>query len=254
MQIQQKTFIVTGGASGLGAATVRHFHAAGANLLIADLDCSAGEKLVTDLGGQRVLFCKTDVTHEGEAQAAIDIASRSFGSIQGLINCAGIAPAKKILGKTGPHDLAGFARTVQINLIGTFNMTRLVAFAMSQNTVNTAGERGVIINTASIAGYEGQIGQAAYAAAKGGVISMTLPIARELADHGIRIMTIAPGLFATPMLENMRSDVQDALNAMTVFPSRLGLAAEYAQLAQQIVENVMLNGTTIRLDGGVRLK
>jgi NAD(P)-dependent dehydrogenase (short-subunit alcohol dehydrogenase family) len=253
MQIQQKTFIVTGGASGLGAATVRHFHALGANLLIADMDSSKGEKLVAELG-QRVIFCKTDVTNEGEAQAAIEIARGAFGSIQGLINCAGIAPAKKILGKTGPHDLASFIRTVQINLIGTFNMTRLVACAMSQNVVNPEGERGVIINTASIAAEEGQIGQAAYAAAKGGVISMTLPIARELANYGIRIMTIAPGLFATPMLENMRPDVQDALNGMTVFPRRLGLPAEYAQLAQHIIENVMLNGTTIRLDGSVRLK
>jgi len=254
MQIEQSTFIVTGGSSGLGAATVKHFHAAGANLLIADLDCSTGEKLVANLGGTRAMFCKTDVTHEGEAQAAINVALHSFGSIQGLINCAGIAPAKKILGKTGPHDLAGFTQTVQINLIGTFNMTRLAASAMSQNTVNTAGERGVIINTASIAGYEGQIGQAAYAAAKGGVISMTLPIARELAHYGIRVMTIAPGLFATPMLQNMRPDVQDALNAMTVFPPRLGQPVEYAQLAQHIIENVMLNGTTIRLDGGVRLE
>ncbi len=252
MQIKDTTFIITGGASGLGEATTRRFHQAGANVVIADVQVSAGETLAEVLG-KRALFCRTDVTSESDAQTVIDLAGAHFGALQGLINCAGIAPAEKVLGKLGPHRLESFARVIQINLIGTFNMIRLAALAMSRGVPNAAGERGVIINTASIAGYEGQIGQAAYASAKGGIISMTLPIARELAKQGIRVVAIAPGLFATPMLQTMRQDVQDALVKTTLFPQRLGQAAEYAQLAQHIVENEMLNGSTIRLDGAVRL-
>lgn len=252
MQIKDTTFVITGGASGLGEATTRRFHQAGANVVIADVQVSAGETLAEELG-KRALFCCTDVTSETDAQAVIDLASAHFGALQGLINCAGIAPAEKILGKRGPHRLDSFSRVIQINLIGTFNMIRLAALAMSRGVPNAAGERGVIINTASIAGYEGQIGQAAYAGAKGAIISMTLPIARELACQGIRVVAIAPGLFSTPMLQTMRQDVQDALVKTTLFPPRLGQAAEYAQLAQHIVENEMLNGCTIRLDGAVRL-
>ena len=252
MQIKDTTFVITGGASGLGEATTRRFHRAGAKVVIADVQVSEGEKLAAELG-KRALFCRTDVTSESDAQAVIDLASAHFGALQGLINCAGIAPAEKVLGKRGPHRLDSFSRVIQINLIGTFNMIRLAALAMSGGAPNAAGERGVIINTASIAGYEGQIGQAAYAGAKGGIISMTLPIARELACQGIRVVAIAPGLFATPMLQTMRQDVQDALVKTTLFPPRLGQAAEYAQLAQHIVENEMLNGCTIRLDGAVRL-
>lgn len=252
MQIKDTTFVITGGASGLGEATTRRFHQAGANVVIADVQVSEGEKLAAELG-KRTLFCRTDVTSESDAQAVIDLASAHFGALQGLINCAGIAPAEKVLGKRGPHRLDNFSRVIQINLIGTFNMIRLAALAMSRGVPNAAGERGVIINTASIAGYEGQIGQAAYAGAKGGIISMTLPIARELACQGIRVVAIAPGLFATPMLQTMRQDVQDALVKTTLFPPRLGQAAEYAQLAQHIVENEMLNGCTVRLDGAVRL-
>lgn len=252
MQIKDTTFVITGGASGLGEATTRRFHQAGANVVIADVQVSDGEKLAAELG-KRTLFCRTDVTSESDAQAVIDLASAHFGALQGLINCAGIAPAEKVLGKRGPHRLDNFSRVIQINLIGTFNMIRLAALAMSRGVPNAAGERGVIINTASIAGYEGQIGQAAYAGAKGGIISMTLPIARELACQGIRVVAIAPGLFATPMLQTMRQDVQDALVKTTLFPPRLGQAAEYAQLAQHIVENEMLNGCTVRLDGAVRL-
>lgn len=252
MQITNHTFLITGGASGLGAACSRRFYAAGANIMIADLNVQAGEMLVKELGS-RASFQQTDVTQAEAAQAAIDKTCAQFGSLHGLINCAGIAPGEKILGKNHPHRLESFTQAIQINLVGTFNMLRLAAAAMTKNEGNTLGERGIIINTASIAGYEGQIGQAAYAASKGGVISMTLPIARELAPQGIRVMTIAPGLFATPMLNNMRPDIQEALNKTTLFPPRLGQAEEYAQLAQHIVENPMLNGSTIRLDGAVRL-
>lgn len=252
MQIKDATFVITGGASGLGEATTRRFHQAGANVVIADVQVSTAEKLAAELG-KGALFCRTDVTSETDAQTVIDLASAHFGALQGLINCAGIAPAEKVLGKRGPHRLDSFSNVIQINLIGTFNMIRLAALAMSRGVPNATGERGVIINTASIAGYEGQIGQAAYASAKGGIISMTLPIARELAGHGIRVVAIAPGLFATPMLQTMRQDVQDALVKTTLFPPRLGQAVEYAQLAQHVVENEMLNGCIIRLDGAVRL-
>lgn len=253
MQVKQAVFIVTGGASGLGEATARNFCAAGANVLIADMNVERGQAVAKSLGTQ-ALFCKTDVTSEQAAHDAIDLAISHFGGLQGLVNCAGIAPGEKIIGRAQPHQLDSFVRAVQINLIGSFNMLRLAAAAMCRQPLQSnEGTRGVIINTASIAAYEGQIGQAAYAASKGGVVGMTLPVARELARHRIRVMTIAPGLFATPMLEGMSSEVFNTLNQATVFPERLGAPEEFAQLARHIVENEMLNGTVIRLDGAVRL-
>ncbi|MCC7005760.1 MAG: SDR family NAD(P)-dependent oxidoreductase [Ottowia sp.] len=252
MQLEKNTFLITGAASGLGQATARQFHQAGANVLIADIDEQAGQNLAADMG-KRALFCKTDVSAESDAHTAVALAQSHFGGLHGLINCAGVAPSEKVLGKNGPHQLDRFYRTIHINLIGSFNMLRLAAQVMAQNTASPSGERGIIVNTASIAAYEGQIGQAAYAASKAGVIGMTLPIARELARQGIRVMTIAPGLFMTPMLAGMSPEVQEALNKVTLFPPRLGQASEYAQLAQHIVENTMLNGSVIRLDGAVRL-
>jgi len=252
MQLQNAVFIVTGGASGLGEATVRNFHAAGARVVIADVGAAKGEALAAELG-ERVAFCATDVTQEAAAQAAVDLAVARFGGLQGLINCAGIGPAWKVLGKEGPHPLDAFARTIQINLIGAFNMIRLAAAAMAKGQPNDEGERGVIVNTASIAAFEGQIGQAAYAASKAGVVGMTLPIARELARSGIRVNTIAPGLFLTPMMATLPQEVQDSLGKSTPFPQRLGRPAEFAAMARAIVENVMVNGEVIRLDGAVRL-
>ena len=252
MQLKNSTFIVTGGASGLGAATVRAFHAAGAKVVIADVGVDKGQALAAELG-ERVAFCKTDITSEVDGKAAVALAVERFGGLQGLINCAGVGTAWKVLGKEGPHKLEDFVRTVNINLVGAFNMLRLAAVMMAEGKPNEEGERGVIINTASVAAYEGQIGQAAYAASKAGVVAMTLPIARELARFGIRINTIAPGLFLTPMMETLPQDVQDSLGKATPFPPRLGRPSEFAALAQAIVENVMLNGETIRLDGAVRL-
>lgn len=252
MQLQDSTFIVSGGASGLGAATVRTLHAAGARLVIADVGADRGQALAAELGAH-VVFCRTDITSESEAQAAVDLAVSRFGGLQGLVNCAGVGPAWKVLGKDGPHPLDAFVRTVHINLVGAFNMVRLAAAAMAGGTPNSEGERGVIINTASIAAFEGQLGQAAYAASKAGVVGMTLPIARELARQGIRVNTIAPGLFLTPMMEALPREVQDSLGQATPFPPRLGRPAEFAALVQAIVENVMINGEVIRLDGAVRL-
>lgn len=252
MQLQNATFIVTGGASGLGAATVRSFHAAGANVVIADVGVDKGLALATELG-QRVAFCKTDITSAADAKSAVDLAVSRFGALQGLVNCAGVGTAWKVLGKEGPHELEAFARTVNINLVGAFNMIRLAAATMAEGLPNEEGERGIIINTASVAAFEGQIGQAAYAASKAGVVAMALPIARELARYGIRVNTIAPGLFLTPMMEALPQDVQDALGKATPFPPRLGRPAEFAAMARAIVENVMLNGEVIRLDGAVRL-
>lgn len=253
MQLKGSTFVVSGGASGLGAATARTFHDAGANILIADIGVEKGQALARDLGS-RAAFHKTDITSEIDAQAAVASACEHFGTgLQGLVNCAGIGTAWKVLGKEGPHRLEDFARTVNINLIGTFNMVRLAAAAMAQGKPSDEGERGVIVNTASVAAFEGQIGQAAYAASKAGVAAMTLPIARELARFGIRVNTIAPGLFQTPMMEALPLDVQESLGKSIPFPSRLGRPGEFAALAQAIVENVMLNGETIRLDGAVRL-
>lgn len=252
MKTQNNTFLVTGGASGLGAATVQTLYAAGANVVIADLDEVRGMALAAELG-ERAAFCRTDVTREADAQAAVTLAVTRFGGLQGLVNCAGIGNAAKVLGKNGPLPLGDFSRVVQINLIGSFNMIRLAAEAMAQGEAQADGERGVIINTASVAAYDGQIGQAAYAASKGGIVAMTLPIARELARSGIRVVTIAPGLFLTPMMHTLPAEVQNALAAAVPFPSRLGQPAEYAALVSHIVGNVMLNGETIRLDGAVRL-
>ncbi len=251
MELKNSSFIVTGGASGLGAATARAIVQAGGKVVIADVNADAGNALAKELAQAR--FIKTDVTAEADAKAAVALALKEFGGLHGLINCAGIAIGEKTVGKDGPHALASFSRVISINLIGTFNMIRLAADAMSKAQPNTGGERGVIINTASVAAYDGQIGQAAYSASKGGIVGMTLPIARDLSRSGIRVMTIAPGIFETPMLLGMPKDVQDALGKLVPFPSRLGRPAEYAALALHIIANEMLNGEVIRLDGAIRL-
>ncbi|AST32992.1 3-hydroxyacyl-CoA dehydrogenase [Ralstonia solanacearum] len=250
MEIRDQVFIVTGGASGLGAGTARALAQAGGKVVIADLNETAGTALAQEIGGR---FVRCDVTSETDGQAVVQAAT-SLGTLSGLVNCAGIAPASRTVGKTGPHPLDQFARVININLIGTFNMIRLAATAMAANPPNAGGERGVIINTASVAAFDGQIGQAAYAASKGGVVAMTLAIARDLSRDGIRVMTIAPGIFETPMLLGMPPEVQDALGKMVPFPPRLGKPAEYAQLARAIIENPMLNGETIRLDGAIRMQ
>ncbi len=253
MDIAGKVFIVTGGASGLGEGTARMLAANGAKLVIADLQADKGEALAAELGGAAVAhFVKCDVSQEADGQAAVAKAV-SLGKLVGLVNCAGIAPAAKTVGKDGAHALHTFAKVITVNLIGSFNMIRLAAEAMSKNEPEPTGERGVLISTASVAAYDGQIGQAAYSASKGGVVGMTLPIARDLARNGIRNMTIAPGIFGTPMLFTMPQDVQDALAASVPFPSRLGTPADYAKLVHQIVTNEMLNGEVIRLDGAIRL-
>ncbi|WFM71699.1 3-hydroxyacyl-CoA dehydrogenase [Halomonas sp. CKK8] len=257
MKFQDNTFIITGGASGLGEATVRELHGAGARVVIADLNAERGEALAAELNtqgsGERAAFQRTNVTDETDAQAAVDLAVSRFGGLQGLVNCAGIGDPAKVLGKQGPQPLATFSRAVQINLIGTFNMIRLASAAMSEGEPQADGERGVIVNTASVAAFDGQIGQAGYAASKGGIVAMTLPIARELARHGIRVMTIAPGLFQTPLMETLPEEVQQSLAASIPFPNRLGRPDEFARLACQIVDNVMMNGETIRLDGAIRM-
>jgi len=252
MQFNTSTFIVTGGSSGLGAATARHFHELGARVVIADVNVELGQRLADELG-PGAAYCKTDVTSESEALAAVTLARERFGAVHGLVNCAGIGPAERVNGKKGPHRLESFSQVIQINLIGAFNMIRLAAVAMASNTPNPAGERGVIINTASVAVWDGQIGQAAYSASKGGIVAMTLPIARELASSGIRVCTIAPGIFHTPMLAGLPAEVQESLAKGVPFPPRLGRPEEYAALARQIVENEMLNGESIRLDGALRL-
>ena len=249
MDIAKKVFIVTGGASGLGEGTARMLAANGAKVVIADLQADKGEALAKELGGA---FVKCDVSQEADGQAAVAKAV-SLGKLMGLVNCAGIAPASKTVGKEGAHALHLFAKVISVNLIGSFNMIRLAAEAMSKNTPEPTGERGVLISTASVAAYDGQIGQAAYSASKGGVVGMTLPIARDLARNGIRNMTIAPGIFGTPMLFTMPQEAQDALAASVPFPSRLGTPADYAKLVHQIVTNEMLNGEVIRLDGAIRL-
>jgi len=250
VEIKDNVFIITGGASGLGAGSARLLAESGARVVIADLNEAAGQALAAETGGR---FVRCDVTSEADGQAAV-AAAQSLGRLAGLINCAGIATANKTVGKNGPHPLDAFDKTIRINLIGTFNMIRLAAAAMVQNTPDSEGERGVIINTASVAAFDGQIGQAAYAASKGGVVGMTLAIARDLARDGVRCMTIAPGLFETPMLLGMPQEVQDALGKMVPFPSRLGRPAEYAKLARSIIENPMLNGEVIRLDGAIRMQ
>jgi len=250
MQIKHSVFVVTGGASGLGAATAQMAAANGAKVVIADLQAEAGEKLAKEIGGK---YCKCDVTSEADGKAATELAVKEFGGLHVLVNCAGIGVAERTIGKDAPHDLARFTKVIGINLIGTFNMIRLAADAMAKAGPNAAGERGVIINTASVAAFDGQIGQAAYAASKGGVVGMTLPIARDLSRNGIRVVTIAPGLFLTPMLLGLPKEAQDSLGKQVPFPSRLGKPDEYAALARHIVENEMLNGETIRLDGAIRM-
>jgi len=252
MQLQGSTFIVTGGASGLGGATARMVVEGGGNAVIADLKEAEGQALAKDLGA-RAKFVRTDVTDEASAKGAVAAAIAAFGAVHGLVNCAGIVYGEKIVGKEGPHSLAGFVRTININLIGTFNVLRLAAEAMAKNTPNAEGERGVIVNTASVAAFDGQIGQAAYSASKAGVAGMTLPMARELARSGIRVMTIAPGLFQTPMAEQIPPEIAEALAKMVPFPPRLGRPPEFAALVRSIVENVMLNGEVIRLDGAIRM-
>jgi NAD(P)-dependent dehydrogenase (short-subunit alcohol dehydrogenase family) len=249
MDIKGKVFIVTGGASGLGEGTARMLAREGATVVVADVQADKGEALAREIGGA---FVKCDVTQEADGQAAVAKAV-SLGKLMGLVNCAGIAIGVKTVGKDGAHPLAQFAKVVNINLVGSFNMIRLAAEAMCKNAPEPTGERGVLISTASVAAYDGQIGQAAYSASKGGIVGMTLPIARDLARNGIRNMTIAPGIFGTPMLFGMPQEVQDALAASVPFPSRLGTPADYAKLVQQIVTNEMLNGEVIRLDGAIRL-
>ncbi len=252
MEIRGGTFFVTGGGSGLGAATVRRLAQDGANVLIADVDEEAGEELAAHIGdGTR--FVRTDVTDEESTQVALDAARDAFGGLHGLVNCAGIGPAEKVVGKRGTHSLDSFVKAVQINLVGTFNPIRLASPIMMENEPTEDGERGVIVNTASVAAFDGQIGQAAYSASKGGVASMTLPVAREMAEHGIRVITIAPGLFETPMLAALPKDAQESLGNQVPFPSRLGRPEEYAALVKHIVENQMLNGEVIRLDGAIRM-
>ncbi|MBC3784312.1 3-hydroxyacyl-CoA dehydrogenase [Spirosoma utsteinense] len=259
MNLQQATAIVTGGASGLGEATVRMLAANGANVIILDLNEERGQALVQELGGT-VRFQKTDVTNEADVQSAINLAIETFGNLSIAVNCAGVVEARKTLGKVdgvyGAHSLAVFQKVIAVNLIGTFNVIRLAALAMEANPSGAApfeGERGVIINTASVAAYDGQMGQAAYSASKGGIVGMTLPIARDLARSGIRVMSIAPGLFETPMMMSLPDDARLSLGQQVPFPSRLGRPAEYAQLVKSIVENPMLNGEVIRLDGAIRM-
>jgi NAD(P)-dependent dehydrogenase (short-subunit alcohol dehydrogenase family) len=252
MQIQNNVFVVTGGASGLGAATARLLAAAGGKVVIADVTVDKGQALSSELG-MATRFVKCDVTSEADGKAAIS-AALDLGTLRGLVNCAGVAPGEKTVGKDGPHRLESFARAVNINLVGTFNMIRLAAEAMARQDATAEGERGVIVNTASVAAFDGQMGQAAYAASKSGVVGMTLPIARDLARNGIRVMTIAPGIFETPMLLGMPAELQASLAKQVPFPSRLGRPDEYAQLVAAIVGNVMLNGETIRLDGAIRMQ
>ncbi|MDG9883575.1 SDR family NAD(P)-dependent oxidoreductase [Pseudomonas putida CSV86] len=252
MQIANHNFIVTGAASGLGAATAEMLIQAGARVMLVDLNAEAVAARAASLGEQ-ARHAVADISQEGAAKAAVDAALAAFGSLHGLVNCAGIVGAEKVLGRNGPHGLDSFARVINVNLIGSFNMLRLAAAAMAEGAPSEEGERGVIINTASIAAFDGQIGQAAYAASKGAVASLTLPAARELARFGIRVMTIAPGIFETPMMAGMTEEVRASLSAGVPFPPRLGRPAEYAALARHIIENSMLNGETIRLDGALRM-
>lgn len=250
MQIKDSVFIITGGASGLGAATARMVVGQGGKVVLADVQVEAGQQLAAELNG---VFVKCDVTSETDGKAVV-AAALAQGTLRGIVNCAGIAPAANTVGKDGPHALELFQKVVMINLVGTFNMCRLAADAMSKNAQLETGERGVIINTASVAAFDGQIGQAAYASSKAAVAGLTLPMARDLSRNGIRVMTIAPGIFETPMLSAMPQEVQDALGAMVPFPPRLGKPDEYALLAKAIIENPMLNGETIRLDGAIRMQ
>lgn len=253
MDIKDVVAVVTGGASGLGEATVRKIVRNGGRAVIVDQDIEKGEKLASDLGAS-TLFLKADVTSRNDIEQMLDSAIETFGKINALVNCAGIVTGERVVGRKGPHRLETFSKIIEVNLIGTFNVIRLAALRMQANETNEEGERGVVINTASIAAYEGQIGQAAYSASKGGVAGMTLPISRELAQYGIRVMTIAPGLFETPMFEQLPEESREALGKITPFPPRLGKPYEYAKLALSIIDNSMLNGEVIRLDGAIRLQ
>lgn len=253
MDIRKRTFLITGGGSGLGAATARLLAESGATVMIADINRAAGESVAAEIGASRAHFVHTDVTDEESVQNAINGTLGIYGGLHGVINGAGIGIAEKVLGKTALHSLASFTKVIQVNLIGTFNVIRLAAAAIAQEEPTASGERGVIINTASVAAFEGQIGQAAYSASKGGVVSMTLPIARELARYGIRVMTIAPGIFDTPLLAGLPEAARQSLSQQVPFPPRLGRPDEYAALVKHIIENEMLNGEVIRLDGALRM-
>ena len=250
MQIRNSVFLVTGGASGLGAAAARMAAENGAKVVIADLQNDVGEKLAKDLSAR---FVRTDVASEADGRAAVALALKEFGGLHVLVNCAGIALAERTLGKEAPHDLGRFEKVLRVNVIGTFNMTRLAAEAMANASPNAGGERGVIVNTASVAAFDGQIGQAAYSASKGAIVAMTLPVARDLSRNGIRVCSIAPGIFETPMLAGLPKEAQDSLGKQVPFPSRLGRPAEFAQMVKAIVEIEMLNAETIRLDGAIRM-
>jgi NAD(P)-dependent dehydrogenase (short-subunit alcohol dehydrogenase family) len=252
VEIQHRTFLISGGGSGLGAATAQLLASAGAKVVIADVNSEKGEALAAEIGA-RALFVKTDVTDEESVKNAIGAAISKFGALHGAVNCAGIGVAEKTIGKEGPHPLASFKRVIEVNLIGTFNVIRLAASQMVQQEPAPSGERGVIVNTASVAAFDGQIGQAAYSASKGGIVGMTLPIARDLARDGIRVVTIAPGLFDTPLLAGLPEKMRQALGTQVPFPARLGRPSEYAALAKHIIENEMLNGEVIRLDGALRM-
>jgi len=250
MKIENHAFLVAGGGSGLGAATAKMLVDAGGKVVVADLNDAAGW---SGAPATKARYIRTDVTDEAQVQAAVDLCASAFGAIHGAVNCAGIAPGERVVGKTGPHALATFERAVRINLTGTFNVIRLAATKISVQAPEASGERGVIVNTSSVASMDGQIGQAAYAASKAGVNGMTLPIARELARFGIRVMTIAPGIFDTPMLQGMSEEIRASLGAQVPFPSRLGKPEEYAALVRHIIENEVLNGEVIRLDGAIRM-
>jgi NAD(P)-dependent dehydrogenase (short-subunit alcohol dehydrogenase family) len=252
MRIEAAAALVSGGASGLGAATVRRLHEAGAEITIADLNAEKGEALAAELG-ERARFIETNVTDEAAVQAAVELASSSGRELRIAVACAGIGWAQRVTGKQGPHPEDLFNNVVQVNLVGTFNLLRLAATAMNENEPDEGGERGLFVSTASVAAFEGQIGQIAYAASKGGIVAMTLPAARDLASRGIRVMAIAPGLFDTPLLAGLPEPARAALGATVPFPSRLGLPEEFAQLVAAIAENPMLNGETIRLDGAIRM-
>jgi NAD(P)-dependent dehydrogenase (short-subunit alcohol dehydrogenase family) len=252
VRLQNQTVLVSGGASGLGGATAEMIVAAGGHVVIADVNEAAGRTATARLGAS-VRFIRTDVTTEADVQQAIAAAIKEFGALTGVVNAAGIGPAARVVGKDGPMPLDQFTHVIQINLIGTFNVIRLAAASMQGNRPDASGERGVIVNTASVAAFDGQIGQAAYSASKGGVVGMTLPIAREFARIGIRVMTIAPGIFDTPMLAAMPETIRQSLGQQVPFPSRLGRPAEYAALVRHIFENEMLNGEVIRLDGAIRM-
>ncbi|MFG1224924.1 3-hydroxyacyl-CoA dehydrogenase [Xanthobacter autotrophicus DSM 597] len=252
MKIEGRVFLVTGGGSGLGAAVARMVVDNGGRVVLVDINADAGAAMAAELG-DAARFQRADVSSEADGKAAVQLALDSFGHVHGLVNCAGVAPGEKVIGREGPHRLDSFVRGITINLIGTFNMLRLAADAMVKEQPDADGERGVIINTASIAAFDGQIGQAAYAASKGGVAALTLPVARELARFGIRVLTIAPGIFETPMMAGLPQDVQDSLGKSVPFPSRLGRPSEYAALVKHICENSMLNGEVIRLDGALRM-